>query len=398
MGIIEFLNSGWFTLLFYMTIGALVYYNREKFEFQGRFVALYRTKLGIRWMKSIAGKFPRTVRALGYTGIVLGYLGMVAIVVLLFKGIFDFFFVPAAPPVVAPIIPGVSIPGSPITPPLIAGIVSLFLVIVIHEFSHGVVAKAHKIPIKSSGFGMLGPIPIAFVEPDEKKLEKRKGRIQNSMFAAGPFSNMLTGLLVALVSIFLIVPAISSFLNPVGVTFTFDEGLPAANSTLEEGVVYTQVNDIDVATTSDLMVALENITPNDTVFIGNSEGVHEVVAAAHPQNKSKGYLGVYPSTKFKHDSPVILALIGFLISVIDWFIIFSFGLGLANLLPIGPVDGGRMYQVACRRFFGKEKGDLILSKTSVIMLFVILLAFLPIIKAILEKLLGILSSIVIFLL
>jgi membrane-associated protease RseP (regulator of RpoE activity) len=43
----------------------------------------------------------------------------------------------------------------------------------------------------------------------------------------------------------------------------------------------------------------------------------------------------------------------------------SLGIGLANLLPLGPVDGGRMLQVSLQKIKGEEKGNKIWHKISI---------------------------------
>ncbi|MEK6819484.1 MAG: site-2 protease family protein, partial [Nanoarchaeota archaeon] len=64
-----------------------------------------------------------------------------------------------------------------------------------HEFSHGIFARLHKLKIKSTGFAFLGPILGAFVEPDEKQLEKTKKLPHMSILAAGTFANLLMTIL-----------------------------------------------------------------------------------------------------------------------------------------------------------------------------------------------------------
>jgi len=81
-------------------------------------------------------------------------------------------------------------------------ILSIFLIAVIHEFSHGVVGRAWKLKIKSSGFAFLSilvpVIPAAFVEPDEKQTAKASARAQLGMLSAGPFSNVVFAALILL--------------------------------------------------------------------------------------------------------------------------------------------------------------------------------------------------------
>jgi len=42
--------------------------------------------------------------------------------------------------------------------PFFYWIISIFIIAVVHEFSHGIVARAHNIKIKSSGFAFLSII------------------------------------------------------------------------------------------------------------------------------------------------------------------------------------------------------------------------------------------------
>ena len=69
--------------------------------------------------------------------------------------------------------------------------------------------------------------------------------------------------------------------------------------------------------------------------------------------------------------------------------ILSIGIGSANLLPIGPIDGGRMVLLLIKRLFGEERSSLIWARVSLLFLFILLLLMTPILKATFEKLAGI---------
>ncbi|MBR9703127.1 hypothetical protein GOV10_03765, partial [Candidatus Woesearchaeota archaeon] len=176
-------------LLFYLGIILLIYLIRKKLEWAAPLIGLYKTKVGINSMKYWSEKQGPFVRWLGLLGIGVGFTGMIFIVFTLLIGLFQIFDMEAAP-TISPVIPGFAIPGLGMTIPLVAGWLALFVVIVVHEFSHGVVSKAHGIPIKSSGLMFFGPLLAAFVEPDEKKLQEAPDYVQYSMYAAGPFSNV----------------------------------------------------------------------------------------------------------------------------------------------------------------------------------------------------------------
>ena len=90
-----------------------------------------------------------------------------------------------AVPGLAPVIPGITIP-------FFAGILALAVILITHEFSHGVISRIYKIKIKKVGLVLLGVIPMgAFVEPDEKKVLTLDKYKQNGIFIAGIASNFL---------------------------------------------------------------------------------------------------------------------------------------------------------------------------------------------------------------
>ena len=64
------------------------------------------------------------------------------------------------------------IPGINPYLPIIYGWIAIFIGIVIHELSHGVIARAVDIPVRSSGVMLFLFLPIgAFVEVDDTKLD-----------------------------------------------------------------------------------------------------------------------------------------------------------------------------------------------------------------------------------
>jgi membrane-associated protease RseP (regulator of RpoE activity) len=177
-------------LAFYVVVILLLIINRKKFEFQG-IAALKRTKFGVKWMQAFSKKHKETIKILGYCGIGVGFAGMIFIFGYVIKALWDFFFAPAAPAAFSLVLPGVNVPGAAIFIPLWV-LVPLFIVVLIHEAGHGVVAKAFGVPIKHTGIVFFGPLAGAFVEPDEKKLKKADDIVRFSVFAAGPFANALT--------------------------------------------------------------------------------------------------------------------------------------------------------------------------------------------------------------
>jgi len=301
-------------------------------------------------MDKIAKLSPKFFRLLGVLSITIGFAGMIIIFYILIRGTIDLIFVPEAVPVIAPILPGVAIPGLP-TLSFWHWIVSILIVATIHEFSHGVFARAHNIKVKSSGFAFLGPILAAFVEPDEKELPKKKKFAQLSVFAAGPFSNIVTGFIFFFIAGFLLTPLAFSMLDIKGVSISgVEENFPAAASGLKENDIILEINNISIDTTINFSEALKDLKPGDKVNIKTETNEFNLVAVEHPENSTKGYLGlivsgmkveVKESVTSKYGTFVPSAIL-WLSRLFEWLFLISFGIALANLLPLGPVDGGRM--------------------------------------------------------
>ncbi|HJM18526.1 MAG TPA: site-2 protease family protein [Candidatus Thalassarchaeaceae archaeon] len=74
---------------------------------------------------------------------------------------------------------------------------ALIVTLVIHEYSHGIQARAHGMNLRSFGLLMVGPIPIgAFAEPEEEEMSRAPRRERMRLFAAGPSINILATYLV----------------------------------------------------------------------------------------------------------------------------------------------------------------------------------------------------------
>ena len=384
--ILTFLDT-YKTPLFYGIIILLIIIYRKKFEFQGRIIAIRRTGFGIEWMKRFAAKNKELLKILGYCGIGVGFLLMVFMFGFVFYALWQFFQVPDAPPAFSPLLPGVNIPGIDFMIPLWV-ILPLFVVVLLHEMGHGVVAKAHGIPITSTGFVLFGPLPGAFVEPDEKKIAKANDVVKYSIFSAGPFANMLT-LLVTIVLLFAVFnPAMGAMQEPVGFSVSgVAEGFPAAAAGVSTQAIYNEVNGETVMSPEELLAIMIVTQPGDSLSLTDTDGnTIELIADEHPDYAGRGYLGVTgiaPEVATKSSVPQwLFVIVQFLRDFVAWVGILSFGLGAVNLLPLGPVDGGRMIQLAFTSVYGKKKGSVYWVKLGIFLFIIVLfLIIAPILKA-----------------
>lgn len=91
------------------------------------------------------------------------------------------------------------IPGINPIIPLWYGILGLLVAIVIHEVAHGILTRVGNMQIRSMGLLLL-IIPMgAFVEPDEEALVKADKRRRMNVYAVGPATNIIVGLVCALI-------------------------------------------------------------------------------------------------------------------------------------------------------------------------------------------------------
>ncbi len=367
-------------IAFYTIIAILLFRYRKKIIVQHKIFLLFKTKVGIKLIDKIA-RFRRFWKYWGYAAIPVGFIGMVSIVVLLIWSLVKIVQEPEATAGVSLVLPGVHIPGASIFLPFWYGIIAIIVLIVVHEGAHGIVASAHKIKIKSTGLGLLVALPLAFVEPDEKQLNRKPLTTKLSVFAAGPFANICVGLIVLLLSAMIVAPALVSVTEVSGVYVTgVAEGKPAQLTGLEKGDIVSSVNGVDVSTTEEFVSAMEDVKPGDRIVLGTERGEFNIKTISRPDDISKAYLGV----NFKQNLDLKESVrarfgnlpwaISYLMQLFYWIFLLNIGVGLINLLPLGPVDGGQMIKVTLlAKLKNKVAALRIMSLISIFALFLLLL-------------------------
>lgn len=328
-------------IIFYTLIALFFFIKRKGIKREYGIFFLYRTQRFTNIMRSIANISPKFWRFLGYAAIPVGFLGMFAIFAYLAYALVKLFFVTAAPSV-SLVIPGVKIPGS-IFVPFWYGIIALFVVIVVHEGMHGIVSEAWKLKLKSSGVGLLLLLPLAFVEPPEEKMKKSKLSTQLSIFSAGAFANFLTAAIVIAITMFAIAP----LANGIYIA-KVQEGFPAALAGLQKGDVLYKINDIKIKYASDFVTEMQKIKSGDKIILETKTKTFTVVAAENPKEPGKAYVGI----NFRQNLPFGLFHFS---NLLYWIFVLNIGIGIINLLPLGPIDGGRMLAAVLQKKIKDQK-------------------------------------------
>ena len=361
-------------IIFIVLLSIFIFQKRKKIQWQGFFPILYfamlRTKLGLVWMDALAKRWPKTIRVLGYIGIVVGFIGMALLSFELIKNLIDLFINEAAVPGVVPVLP-IKAEGV-FYVPFFYWIISLFIIATIHEFSHGVVARAHNIPVTSSGFAFLGIlvpiIPAAFVEPDEKKMGKKKASQQLSVFAAGPFSNIILGFISLGLFALLLSTTITPMVEQTGIEITGYYTIenvtsPAEDAGVHVGEIITLINGKEMMDLKTFQTFLNTeVKAGEKISLTTNKTSYQVTLKEKPHDGDSPYLGVYvkqasdikPDVKEKYGEWIPKILI-WILGLFYWLFLLNIGIGLFNLVPLGPIDGGRMLKTALERIMKDQK-------------------------------------------
>jgi len=293
------------------------------------------------------------------------------------------------------------IPGVNPLIPLWYGIFALVIAVVIHEFSHGILARVAETKLQSLGV-LFFVIPLgAFVEPDEEELKSLKKKKRGRLFASGPAVNILFAILCAFIFSSVLMGGVVSAHEGVGVIQVIED-TPAKAAGIEKGMIITSLNGTEVRNYLDFWKAMNATYPGEEVNItlyrrGDLMNL-TLVLAINPENKDKGYLGVRvmsTSTEFYHPiggaeelggldrsfliyislpiqglSPLQEPVTNFyeiggfwsflpdslfwtLANVFYWLFWLNIMLGATNALPAVPLDGGYIFKDGLDSFLEK---------------------------------------------
>lgn len=330
------------------------------------YFVMYKTTWGITWMDKAATKFPRTLRFIGILGVIIGFLGMIFICAELIISSTNLILNPSAPASVKPVLPFEA--KGVFFVPFIYWITSIFLIAAVHEFSHGVLARVMKVPVKSSGIAFLGIIipiiPAAFVEPDEKRLAGKPVIDRLAVFAAGPFANIVLAGFVFLIILFLVNPLATRMINFTGVEVrTVTTDAPAHTAGLTPGERVTNINGINILTLENFTNTIKQTRPGQHIEITTNQTTHALTIGAQEHNPDKAYLGLTVAQATQENKEFITkygetptALLKWFFGLLYWLFMLNLGIGLFNLVPIGPIDGGRMLHLVITHWIPTTTG------------------------------------------
>ena len=363
-------------LVFALLLGLLMYIKRdkvavEKIVFPLIYIIMYKTKIGLEFMDKVAKRFPKFTRAFGFLGVIFGFLTMIIIFVVLTVKVYGFLF-NGDPTPIAPLLPGIQ--ATPEIP--ILGfwhwIISIFILATVHEFSHGWLARLHDVKVKSSGFAVLSiflpVVPAAFVEPDEEKLNKISRWKQLEVLAAGSFSNYIVAFLFLILFLFAAAPALSSTIYNEGIIVReVHDDYPANLSGMNIGEEILSINNIEVNNFDGYYKIIKDIKPGDQINILTNVSSYSITTIEPPENffsriafwrESKGYIGVTLSvinSDFEDGKELLGKILSWISLLFYWLFTINLAVGMFNMLPLGPIDGGKMFLIFSNVLIKNEK-------------------------------------------
>jgi membrane-associated protease RseP (regulator of RpoE activity) len=358
--VVYFVIAAWFLMVILERKGWLLGERHAMF-------LILRTRNG-RDLISRISRFRRFWRLFGTLGAVLGVLLMVLMTASILYNIYSTFSTGVEMMTAKAVIPGVTIP-------LWYGIIGLVSVLLVHEFSHGIVAKSEGISLKSLGAVFLTVFPVgAFVEPDEEELKGSSPMTRLRVYSAGSFANILMAIL-AIVALVLFTALVfdPGAVQIVGVV----EGSPA-DGVLEKGMVLEAINGHGVGSIEDFFQATREIGPGQDITIQTDRGTFALHTIPRVDDPDRGFVGVRVHNKVREPLARYVGLAAplFIFYSLYWIFFLNQGIGLINLAPlhlgIAATDGHHILKETLARFLGDVRAERVSFMVSFTMVFFLL--------------------------
>jgi len=393
-------------IAFFALLAGLIYRDRKKIQISYYLLYMRRTKRFRDVIDSVAKASPRFWKVFGTIGVIVAFGAM-------FFGLYSMSQAAALAlsgkikePSAGLVLPipssqPASIPGV-IGIPFWFWIITIAIILIPHEFMHGVIARMEKVRLKSVGLLLLAIFPGAFVEPDEKQLAKKGIWPRLRVFAAGSFINILIGLSALFIAqTFLWGGAVQPGLLITSVA----PNSPAGLAGMKAGMVMQDFDGVPQIGFSDysallLLSKLPNITSESAPqmmgqllllnklskhSVGDSVSItatysgqtaalsggslYNIVLGNNTRIPNLAYLGV--TTSLNTASPANFVVLYPLLAFVWMLSVF---VGIFNILPIYPLDGGLMVEAVAKKYAGKKSKKIVRAIT-LLTLFILALNF-----------------------
>jgi len=297
------------------------------------------------------GRTRRGIRVFADVSVIAGFLMMGFAFWFLLNNISNYFQEPAEFAELTVLIPGVTLTSASA---ILYFLLSIPIVLVVHEGAHGIVATLEKIKIKTGGFAIFIAMFAGFVEPDEEEFDNAKKVSRLRVIGAGATANVIFAF--ALGAILLTNPFFAMIIpepmlgwfyeSPEGVlVLSVIEGGGAEKAGMKENDIITKINGVEIITPMDFLKV--DLSPGDTAAVNvlrdNQSLEFSVVIMPSPDDPERGLVGIMRDNNlaFKPIYNFIEWNNPQLSMFLLWLWMISFFIGIINMLPLPILDGGK---------------------------------------------------------
>ncbi|MDC1136452.1 site-2 protease family protein [Nitrosopumilus sp.] len=310
----------------------------------------------------VLGRTKAAVSVFANVSVVAGFIMMGFAFWFLLNNVSNFFVAQSEFNELTVLIPGITLTSAPA---ITYFLLSIPIVLVMHEGGHGIVAALEKIKIKTGGFAIFIAMFAGFVEPDEEEFEKAKKISKLRVIGAGATSNVLFALVLGVILLtnpfFAMVvpePLLSIFYElPEGVLIlSIIENSGAEQAGLLANDIITSINGIPIISPADF----PSLSPGDVATVsvlrdGQPLDFGLTVMPA-PDDPERGLIGIMRDNSFAYtpvmnfiewnDPTVSMFLL--------WLWMISFFIGIINMLPLPILDGGKFIHIIIDKRFSDK--------------------------------------------
>ena len=314
---------------------------------------VYKNKSVNDVLIKILGRTKRGIKVFANVSVIAGFIMMAFAFWFLLNNVSNFFVAQSEFNELTVLIPGITLTSAPA---ITYFLLSIPIVLVMHEGGHGIVAALEKIKIKTGGFAIFIAMFAGFVEPDEEEFEKAKKISKLRVIGAGATSNVLFALVLGVILLtnpfFAMVvpePLLSIFYElPDGVLIlSIIENSGAEQAGLLANDIITSINNISIFSPADF----PSLNPGETATVsilrdGQPLDVGLTVMPS-PDDPERGLIGIMRDNSFAYtpvmnfiewnDPNVSMFLL--------WLWMISFFIGIINMLPLPILDGGKFIHI-----------------------------------------------------
>ncbi|MBI1662043.1 MAG: site-2 protease family protein [Nitrosopumilus sp.] len=322
----------------------------EKHGFEIKAYSLtYKNKQVNSVLLKLLSRTRRGIRVFADVSVISGFIMMGFAFWFLLNNVLNFFVAQPEFLELTVLIPGVTLTSAA---SITYFLLSIPVVLVIHEGAHGIVAALEKIKIKTGGFAIFIAMFAGFVEPDEEEFNKAKKISKLRVIGAGATSNVIFAFVLGAIlltnpffAMILPEPLLSAFYElPEGVLIlSIIENSGAEQAGLLANDIITSINDKPILSPVDF----PSLNPGDTASVSvlrdgqPLEFSLEVMPA--PDDPERGLIGIMRDNSFAYKP--VMNFIEWndpnLSMFLLWLWMISFFIGIINMLPLPILDGGK---------------------------------------------------------